>query len=261
MKHLTLILLFLIALTPSVIFAQEEITPTAAPSANQIPESDEEIEKVQRIKDIVASKVAELNLVEKKGIIGTVIEVSNTKIKVMDNKDEEIDIDVDELTKFDFEDEDFGISDLEKGVIYSFIGLYNKDTETLLARFISQPDSIPTYIEGAISSLNEDDFQIEVIDSEGKTSIIDIETSTDTSSVDMEGALEESGFTDLEKGKRVIVVGFTTEDKTVSASRLIHFNDIPPTAEVLAKLSQETTTATGSGNNLEIIEAEVEEEE
>lgn len=264
MKNFALLLVTLLILTPNIALAQEdttekETTPTAAPSTNQVPESDEEIERVQRIKDIVASKVAELNLVEKRGIIATVTELASTEIKAIDYKDKNVTIDVDELTNFDFEDEDFGISDLEVGQVYSFVGLYNRDSEKLLARFISQPDSIPNYIDGAISEINEDDFQISVVNADNKTFTVDIENSTDTMLVDSEGGLEESGFSGLEVGQRVIVVGFITDETEMSASRLIHFEFIPPPVEVLANLENETTTATGSGNTLEIIELEEEE--
>ncbi len=260
MKKIIFILLTIaIIILPTAVSAQEETEePTAAPSTNQIPESDEEIERVQRIKDIVASKVAELNLVEKRGIIASVVEVSSTEIRGIDNKGNEITIDVDELTNFDFDDEDFGISDLTTGEIYSFIGLYNKDSETLLARFIAEADSIPDYIGGAITSINEDDFQVEVVDKNGKTTIIDIESSTDTMLVDENGALEESGFSGLSVNQRIIVVGFETDDEIVSATRVIHFADIPPSSEVLANLKTETTTATGSSNTVEILEVEEE---
>jgi len=250
--------LILLLILPNTVIAQET-TPTTAPSGNQIPENDKEIEQVQRIKDIVASKVAELNLVEKKGIIGTVKESSNTKLTVEDTNGENIDIDVDELTKFDFEDDDFGISDLESDVVYSFVGLYNRDTDRLLARFISQPDSIPVHLDGAISDINEDDFQIEVISLDGKKTLVDIEKSTNTMIVNDGGELEESGFSELSNNQRVIVIGFETDDNTISATRVIHFVNIPPSAELLSKLEDETNVATGSGNKLEIIETEIQE--
>jgi hypothetical protein len=259
MKKFTLFLLAVLILTPNIALAAENVTPTAAPSTNQVPESDEEIERVQRIKDIVASKVAELNLVEKRGIIATVTEVSSTEIKAIDYKDKSVTVDVDELTKFDFEDENFGISDLEVGEVYSFIGLYNRDSEKLLARFISQPDSIPNYVNGAISEINEDDFQITVVNADNKTFTIDIENSTDTMIIDSQGSLDKSGFSGLSVGQRVIAIGFITNGDEMTASRIIHFELIPPSVEVLANLESETTTATGSSNTLEILEVKEEE--
>src|SRR5690348_1097965 len=52
-------------------------TPSPVPSQNEVATSDADIEKVQKIKDIVASKVKELKLVEKRGIIATLKDVSN----------------------------------------------------------------------------------------------------------------------------------------------------------------------------------------
>jgi len=259
MKKFALFLLTVLILTPNIALAAESVTPTTAPSTNQVPESDEEIERVQRIKDIVASKVAELNLVEKRGIIATVTEVSSTEIKADDYKNKSVTIDVDELTKFDFKDDNFGISDLEVGEVYSFIGLYNRDSEKLLARFISQPDSIPNYVNGAISEINEDDFQISVVNADNKTFTIDIENSTDTMIIDSQGSLDKSGFSSLNVGQRVIAIGFITNDSEMTASRIIHFELIPPSIEVLANLESETTTATGSSNTLEILEVKEEE--
>lgn len=261
MKKILFLLIALIIFVPNSVLAQEEtedeeLSPTAAPSTNQVPESDEEIERVQRIKDIVASKVAELNLVEKKGIIATVTELGSTEIKGVDYKNQNITIDVDELTKFDFEEEDFGISDLEIGQMYSFVGLYNRDSEKLLARFVSRPASIPDYIDGAISEINEDDFQITLVDAKGHNFIIDVESSTDTVIIDEAGGLEDSGFSDLALGQRVIAAGFLDENDSMSASRLIHFAVIPPPVEVLANLEKDSTTATGSGKSLEILEVE-----
>ncbi len=245
MKNIAVLLIAVLLLAPNIAFAQEkeEVTPSAAPSANQVPESDEEIERVQRIK----------------GIIATVTEVSSTEIKAIDYKNKNVTVDVDELTNFDFEDEDFGISDLEVGEVYSFVGLYNKDSEKLLARFISQPKSIPNYLEGAISEINEDDFQITIVNAEGKSTTIDIETSTDIMLVDASGGFDDSGFSAFEVGQRVIAAGFTNNDDEFSVTRVIHFEQIPPPVEVLANLKQETTTATGSGNTLEILEVNEDE--
>ena len=264
MKKIAFLLTIILLILPNITYAQEAEDPTETPSptpkSSLIPDTDEAIERVQRIKDIVASKVAELNLVEKKGIIATITEVSSTEIKAIDYKNQHVVIDVDEITNFDFEEEDFGISDLSVGEMYSFVGLYNKDSEKLLARFISQPSSIPNYINGAISEINEDDFQIKVVNAEGQIFTIDIETSTDTMIVDKEGGLEESGFSDLKLGQRVIAAGFNTDENELSVTRIIHFEMIPPPLEVLANLEEEPTTATGSSNTLEIVEVESEEE-
>ncbi len=228
-----------IAATPTPTKSQtttaKTATPTPKPSQNQIPENGEELEKIQKIKDIVASKVAELNLVEKRGIISTITEISGMKITTIDIKGNIRHIDIDELTKFDIsDDDDAGISDLSKGSTYSFIGIYNKETQRLLARNINSVNSVPVYFEGAIESVDDDEFQIVLVNAKGEKKTVDIQSSTKTSLADASGDLVKSGFSKLEQNSRVLAVGFLDKkDKNIiSAIRVIHFEDVPPSKEM-----------------------------
>ena len=74
------------------------LTPTVA-AKNEIP-TDTTLEKIQQLKSIVASKVAEMNLVEKRGLIGKITETSNTQLTIVDVKGQTRIVDIDELTKF-----------------------------------------------------------------------------------------------------------------------------------------------------------------
>lgn len=215
--------------------AKTSKTPTSNPSQNVVPTDSQELENIQKIKDIVASKVAELNLVEKRGIIGTVTDVAGMKVTIKDLKDSSRYMDVDELTKFDFSnDKNAGISDLKKGESYSFVGLYNKDTQRLLVRSVDSVDTIPVYFEGAIISVDEKNYQIKVVNSSGQEKTIDIQNSTKTSLASATGDLAKSGFSKLEKNSRVLAIGFwDKKDKDLlEASRVIHFKDIPPSKEM-----------------------------
>lgn len=225
-----------LALTPT---PKEEITTTPQPS-NEIPKSDD-IEKIQRIKDRVASKVAELNLVEKRGIIGKVREVSNMKIAVDDLKGAIRQIDVDELTKFNVSKSVTGISDLKKGNTYSFIGIYNKDTKRLLARVIGSTASVPVFFEGALTDVDSKKYQINIVTDKGETKKIDIENSTKTNLADSEGDLVKSGFSKLELSKRILAVGFVDDkdESLLTALRVIHFDSIPPSKEMQSHIKIE----------------------
>lgn len=219
------------AATPTA--SKEKISSTPSPSNSEIPKSTD-IEKIQRIKDLVASKVAELNLVEKRGIIGTIREVTNMKIAITDIKGSIRQIDVDELTKFNITKAASGISDLEKGKMYAFIGLYNKDTKKLLARVINNTNTIPVHFEGAVTSIDSKSYQITAVDQKGVTKKIDIESSTKTNLADSEGDLTKSGFSKLETNKRILAIGFADQkDKDlITALRLIHFESVPPSKEM-----------------------------
>ena len=219
-------------------------TPTPSPSKNEIPKDSADLEKIQKIKDIVASKVAELNLVEKRGIIGAVKEISGMKITITDIKGDTRQIDVDELTKFSMSKTSTGISDIEKGETYSFVGLYNKETQRLLARSINATNSVPVYFEGAITSVDKKAFQIEAVNEKGETKKIDIENSTKTSLATIEGDLEKSGFSKLEVNGRILAIGFwDKKDKDLlSTLRLIHFSDVPPSKEMQSHVKVPTPT-------------------
>lgn len=236
---------FIICLFGSLLIAKQVLaaaTPTPTESAS--PASSIDIEKIQRIKDIVASKVAELKLVEKRGIVGKLKENSNMHLVISDVKGNARNIDVDELTKFSIsgtkgKDNTLGISDLKKDVLYSFVGLYNKDTQRLLARSITEADTIPLYFEGAISSVDSKEYQIQVVSGKGEKKNVDIQSSTKTSLLTSDGELTKSGFSKLNVNERILIIGFAdTKDGTlISALRVIHFKEIPPSKEMQSHIA------------------------
>lgn len=231
---LSLFLLVLLATSYSLP-ATLAATPTpAAPSRNEVPQEAADLEKIQRIKDLVASKVAELNLVEKRGIIGTIREVTNMKVVVTDLKGNSRQIDVDELTKFNVSKTTSGISDLKKGTTYSFVGLYNKETRILLARSINSASSIPAHFEGAIVSLDKSQYQLEVVNEKGEKRKVDIQNSTKTSLAAAEGDLLKSGFSKLSVNERLLAIGFwdKKDSNLIAAIRVIHFEDVPPSKQM-----------------------------
>lgn len=225
------------------------VSTSPTPSQNTVPDEGADLEKIQRIKDLVASKVAELNLVEKRGIIGTVREVTNMSVVITDLKGNSRQIDVDELTKFDIAKTSSGISDLEVGQTYSFVGLYNKDTEKLLARTINNTETIPVYFEGALVSIDDDEFQLTVVSEKGEERKVDIENSTRTNLISEEGELTRSGFSKLETNQRILAIGFwdTKDDTLLTATRVIHFETVPPSKQMQSHIQlEEAATAENS---------------
>lgn len=227
MKKIFLTLTIILSLlgNTAVTFAQ---TNTPASTSKVTPtKADSQIEK---IKDLVASKVAELKLVDKRGILGTVKSSSNTQINITDSRGVAAQIDIDELTKFNgaTSKEDFGISDIEKGDVISVVGLYNKETKKLLARFVARATNIPENVDGKITAIDTKEFTFDVVDENGKTKTISVESSTKTNSYDA-GDTTKSGFSKLEEGQRVIVVGFKDPkvSNQINAERIIQFISLP----------------------------------
>ena len=257
----TLITFFtLVLIAKADIFAAT--TPTPSPtSAKTTPEADE-IERIQKIKQLVASKVAELKLVEKRGILGVVKETTTTQITLEDDNGDTRIVDIDELTKFQQESDNksFGISDIQVGQELSIIGLYNKETQRILARFLSKANNVPGTISGLITDKDTKNFNLTIITENKTQKIIDISTATKIYSYDKDNGMVKAGFSKVETGLRVYAVGFDDLKikNQLNASRVIFFKDLPPSASMIkAKdqltAEQQTQSSTGSAKKLQQI--------
>jgi hypothetical protein len=224
---------------------QENITPTA--TSNQL----------DQLKEKIASKVAELKLTEKRGIIGTVTESTSTQITVLDLYNNQRFIDIDELTKFSSpSDKSFGISDIEKGNRIGILGIYNKQSERILAREINLI-TVPQFINGVVSSIDKETFSIVVTDETQKETTVDIENVTRTYSFGNDTGLTKSGFSKITIGENIALAGYQskTSKNTISASKIILLPEIPqdPLINIAAQALEKGATiipSTGSGKKL-----------
>jgi len=230
---------------------EKDPTPTKKPNPIQ--------NQINNLKDRIASRVAELQLVERRGIIGTVNEVSGTQITISDIQGDKRFIDVDELTKFasDSAKDGFGISDIEKGTRLGVLGLYNKQSRRILARFVDVL-IIPKTVEGTITSVDEDNFTVSLITDDKKEYTADIENTTKTNEY-VKDSVVKSGFSKLIPGNFVIVKGFESDKdpNRLTASRILTFPDISKEIEILTPqvsptIDVKSTVApsTGSGKKL-----------
>lgn len=232
-------------------------TPSATPPPTEI--QDKLIDQINDLKEKIASKVAQLKLVDKRAIVGTVVETTSTQITLNDIHDQTRFVDVDEITKFSGPDasSSFGISDLTKGTQISVLGLYNKESQRITARFI---DTItPTnFISGIVLSIDRDAGTFKVISEGGKTTTIDVENITKTSTYTKNDGLEKSGFSKLEAGNRVMISGYPDKkDKNmVIATRIVIFVDFPKDPKIIIPdggvidNGGTPVTSTGSGKKL-----------
>lgn len=248
---------FIFLLLGSKAFA---VTPTPSPTVSSINEQTQNAlnEQVTDLKERIASRVAQLKLVEKRGILGTVADVSDTQITLSDTSGNTRFVDVDELTKFSSPSakakDSFGISDITKGMKLGVLGLYNKQSRRILARFVNVV-TFPKVIRGAIVGIDADTFSINLATPDGKRITVDIETITKTQVYTKEAGLGRSGFSKLKEDERVMVVGFEDiKDKSrLIASRVIHFPSIPKNPKINLQsfeATEEVIPSTGSGKKL-----------
>lgn len=240
----------------STVFAAAT-TPTPSPTpTNQ--QANELEQQITDLKDKIASRVAQLNLVEKRGIIGTVTDVNATQITLNDTHGNIRYVDVDELTKFSSPSAKsaFGISDITKGTTLGVLGLYNKESKRILARFVDVL-VLPVNISGAVSDIDTTNFTVTVVTADKKTYSVDVENITKTYAYDGT-ALSKSGFSKIDQAERITVIGFPDLQNSnhIIASRIILFPTLPidPNITIVKpqalQLKGTVVPATGSGIKL-----------
>jgi len=251
MKKLLIILTALFFFSFSIHYAHAataSVTPEASSSANQATVSEKLNQEIDQLKEKIASSVAKLNLVEKRGILGTVTDVSNNQITLTDISDNTRFVDVDEITKFSSpSNNSFGLSDLTKGTKVRILGLYNKQSERILARFIDVSVD-PTYLSGEVSDIDRTNAMLTLATENKKQIKIDIQVDTKISVYSSsDGTLSQYGFSKMNVGDRITVVGFPEKQDTaiISATRIIDFPDLPK--DPIISLTLSPTAAPSAG--------------
>ena len=241
--------------TPTV---TSKVTPAPTKSDTETLGKEKLNEQINELKEKIASRVSELKLVEKRGQIGVVSEISANKITLTDLSGKTKFVDVDEITKFSSSQKNFGISDLTKGTKISVLGIYNKQSKRILARFI-EITVTPTYISGAISEIDDKKNILTIMMEDEKTVKIDIVTTTKILAYDKTDGLLKYGFSKLEVGDRVGVIGFPDKkDKSlITGTRVIDLAILPKNPKVIVKQPSPTaeeepdiTPSVGGGKKL-----------
>ena len=205
-------ILFLIIIFTLSVFFSTAWASAQTPTESLTPiQSGLTQQQINALTNKIASRVAQLKLVEKRGVIGKVTDVSNTQITLSDIGGNTRFVDVDEFTKFKSDSKSFGISDIEKGQKIGVLGLYNKQSRRILVRFV-EVLQIPDFIHGAVSSIDEDNFSLGVSTEKDKQINIEVENSTKTFSFDAEKSLlVKSGFSKITEGENIIIIGFPSK--------------------------------------------------
>ncbi len=253
-KSFFTIVLFLI-LTTGVsknIYAQTA-TPTPATTPTQ-----GDIQQIDDLKNRIASRVAQLKLVEKRGIIGSVTDATNSQITLTDVSGNIRFVDVDELTKFSNPNASgttFGISDINKDMKLGVLGLYNKQSRRILARQV-RVITMPKILIGAVFSIDSKNFSFYIVSEDNKKTLVDVETITKTYSYTAGETLASAGFSKIKIGESVIAIGFPDKQNpdNIIASRVLLFPDIPksPKINYIPALNPGASIvpSTGSGRKL-----------
>ncbi|MDP2585738.1 MAG: hypothetical protein Q8P29_02555 [Candidatus Levybacteria bacterium] len=219
-----------------------EVGLIVPPAHAATPTPDDSISEIRdQLITNIASRVAQLKLVEKRGIIGTVNDVTNTQITITDFQNNTRFVDVDELTKFSNPAVKgaFGISDITKDSTVGILGLYNKESRRILARFVNVT-TIPTIIHGGVSVIDNENFSINIATEEGKQTTVEVENLTRTYSYTQKDDYIRSGFSKIKVNFNIIAIGvLDKKDKDrLIATRIIFFPEIPSSPKVNSSLEK-----------------------
>lgn len=246
MKNAIIIIIVIIII--NFILSGGSFAATLSPTAPQTVSSEIQ-QQINNLKDKIASKVAELKLVEKRGIIGTVVETSETQITLKDIYGNAHFVDVDELTKFNSaNNKNFGISDVAKNMAMGVLGLYNKESRRILARFVT-PLQLNSFARGAVSSIDKANFNLTITQNDGTGITIEVADVTKTSSYsDSASGLTRSGFSKIQVGERIYIVGYPDKQNSsqIIASRIILFPNLPINPAIGTALPTPTPASTPS---------------
>lgn len=238
-------ILFAITTILAVFLAHNVSAQTVTPSPTQ---SITETQQIQDLKSKVASRVAQLNLVQKKGIIGTISDTGSNQITIIDIQGKTRFVDVDAITKFSSQgSKTFGLSDLTKNTQITVLGIYNKDSQRILARFISSY-SIPQFITGAINTIDKTNYYLTVISEDQKQTKLNIDTNTQLSVYTSDQGITRYGFSKIALGDRIFALTYQDKkDLTLfNASRLIDLINLPKNPKIMISVSSTLSPTTSA---------------
>lgn len=215
----------------------EAQTATSSPTSRPTSTVDS---KINELKERIATQVARLDIIKKRGVVGKITDLSNNQIVVEDIRGNKRFVDVDELTKFqDTGERQIGISDLKKGDQIEVVGLYNTESRRILARFVKKRTSLVKFL-GEVMEVDQKNFILEVAQNQN-TKIVEVETITKIQQWTKSDGLAKSGFSKIEVGEKILIVGFEQGKDKIIASRILLLPEVSP------NIKRATPSSTGSG--------------
>lgn len=210
MKAFLAIVIFLI-LCPNITHAatKSSATPSATPLSKEVKE------KIDDLKERLATKVAELRRTSPKAIYGTITNISLSsatidagqkayKIELTD------DIVVTQILKG--KRTKSKTDTLKKDDIVTVFGAYDETLDMLQAKHIViEPKQSPKRLHGTITDINKKDNSFTMKGIDGTTYTIDVETTTKNNAWSPDKGIQKSGFSKLEQNMFVTVLGTEQE--------------------------------------------------
>lgn len=205
-------------------------TPSATPKATSV-ETSVTSQKLDDLKERLATKVAQLQQSERKAFFGSVKSKSVTSLTI-ETKTKDIKIELtDDIKIAQFikgKRVSLTVDDVDKGDIVTVFGEYDSTIDLLKAKGIFIQNTLPRRVSGTISAIDTTDFTVSII-SDNQTYIIDIEKDTRINSWTKEKGIVKTGFSKLAIGDTVHIVGTSVlkKENRISALRIVSIGNLP----------------------------------
>ncbi len=190
----------LFILIGSLVLTTSVYAQTATPSAQQ---------KLDTLKDRLASAATQLKQSQKRAIFGTVKVTSVSTITVA-TKTSDVKIELtDDITAFQIlkgKRTKLTIDQVTKGDDVVVFGDYDTNLEILKAQVIFIQDSLPERLSGTLTAVNKKDFTITITTPEGQSFIVDFETTTKNFGWTKDKGVQKAGFSQLIVGDTIHVL-------------------------------------------------------
>jgi len=204
-----------------VSLAQEESTSAAETAATPTPKEDQ-LEKIRKLKERVATKVAELRKKSKKAYSGEIKDVSESTILLLTKKEDEITIKVGEETKIFRvgvgKRKEITIKNLETGEKISALGV---SEEELPAKIIIVK-TLPLIIHGKVTEVDAEGGIITIQTKRREEFVVDYEKTTKCKVFEKGKGLVKGGLSKIKIDDRIHIIGTQNEnDETRLTARRI----------------------------------------
>lgn len=206
-------------------------TPTTATTSASTPAPTDHIDD---LKERLATKVAQLRQTQQKAIYGTVKTTTVSTFTVeTDTRDLKIELtdDIDVFQIIRGKRTALTTEDIAESDLVTVFGEYDSALDLLRAKVVFIQTAPLTRVSGVVTAVDRKEFTTTLKTSEGQEYVIDIETTTNTLAFDAEKGLIKGGFSRIETGKTIHVVGTAVakEDHRISASRIVDLGNLSGT--------------------------------
>lgn len=239
--------LFVLLIAVAALIWTNQAQAVATPSATMTGTN----KQVEDLKERLATRVAELRQTQKRAMFGKVKNVSVSTVTV-ETKTKDVKIELpDEVNVIQYlkgQRTKLSASNIDKGDTVVVFGDYDATVDILKASVIIIQNTVTQRVSGTITAIDKTDFTLTILAADGKSYVIDIETTTKTLAWDTQQGIQKGGFSKMTVGNTIHVLGTAVakQDNRISAIRILDLGNFAAAAGTPPPSSASPTPTGGS---------------